>query len=37
MTVAAIAMEVGYKNATHFTAAFKKYFGYLPSDVKNNS
>jgi AraC-like DNA-binding protein len=35
MSIAAIAMEVGYKNATHFTAAFKKHFGYLPSDVKN--
>lgn len=30
-----ISQEVGYKNATHFTAAFKRHFGYLPSDVKN--
>lgn len=34
MSIAAIAMEVGYKNATHFTAAFKRYFGFLPSEAK---
>jgi AraC-like DNA-binding protein len=35
MSIAGIAAEVGYKNATHFTAAFKRFFGYLPSDVRN--
>ncbi|HVU55554.1 MAG TPA: AraC family transcriptional regulator, partial [Puia sp.] len=35
MPVAEIAIEVGYKNATHFTAAFKRHFGYLPSDLRN--
>lgn len=29
-----IAYEVGYKNAAHFTAAFKKHFGFLPSEIK---
>jgi len=29
-----IAFEVGYKNSAHFTAAFKKHFGFLPSDIK---
>jgi AraC-like DNA-binding protein len=28
-----VAYEVGYKNAHHFTVAFKKKFGYLPSRV----
>ena len=28
-----VAYEVGYKNAHHFTVAFKKKFGYLPSKV----
>jgi len=30
-TVSEVAYEVGYKNAHHFTVAFKKRFGYLPS------
>ena len=30
-TISDIAHEVGYKNAHHFTAAFKKKYGYLPS------
>ncbi len=29
-----VSEMVGYKHATHFTAAFKKFFGYLPSLVK---
>lgn len=29
-----IAGKVGYKYATHFTAAFKKYFGYLPTKIR---
>lgn len=31
-TVAQIAEQVGYRHATHFTAAFKKKFGYLPAE-----
>lgn len=29
-----IAEMVGYQHATHFTNAFKKFFGYLPRSVK---
>ncbi len=29
-----IAEIVGYNHATHFTVAFKKFFGYLPSALK---
>lgn len=29
-----IAERVGYKNANHFSLAFKKYFGHLPSLLK---
>lgn len=29
-----IAEIVGYKHATHFTSAFKKFFGYLPRAIK---
>lgn len=32
--VAQVAYEVGYKHSTHFSSAFKKYFGYLPGQVK---
>ncbi len=32
-TVSEVAHEVGYKNAHHFTAAFKKKFGHLPSKM----
>ena len=31
-----IAEEVGYKNATHFTVAFKRYFGDTPKFFRNN-
>jgi AraC-like DNA-binding protein len=31
--VAEIASILGYKHPTHFTAAFKKYFGFLPNQV----
>ncbi|RQO65514.1 hypothetical protein DBR40_23475 [Pedobacter sp. KBW01] len=34
ITIAEIAKKVGYKHATHFTSAFKKYFGYLPNKIK---
>ncbi|MCJ8163441.1 AraC family transcriptional regulator [Pontibacter sp. E15-1] len=29
-----IAYAVGYKKAAHFTAAFKKHYGFLPSEIK---
>lgn len=32
-----IANIVGYQHAQHFTAAFKKSMGYLPSEVKSDS
>ena len=35
INIAEIAKEVGYKHATHFTSAFKKYFGYLPNKIKS--
>ncbi|MBD1365979.1 helix-turn-helix transcriptional regulator [Mucilaginibacter sp. ZT4R22] len=31
--VSEVAHEVGYKNAHHFSVAFKKQFGYLPSKI----
>ncbi|WP_257669306.1 helix-turn-helix transcriptional regulator [Parapedobacter tibetensis] len=33
LKVAAVAQEVGYKYASHFSSAFRKYFGYLPNKV----
>lgn len=33
VSIALISSQVGYKNPQHFTAAFKRYFGYLPSDL----
>lgn len=33
-TVAQVAEYIGYKNATHFTTAFKKKYGILPSTLK---
>lgn len=32
--IADIAEYTGYKHATHFTSAFKKFFGYLPQQIK---
>ena len=34
VTVAEISLKMGYKHATHFTSAFKKYFGYLPNKLR---
>ncbi|WP_256441273.1 helix-turn-helix transcriptional regulator [Chitinophaga sp. HK235] len=34
-SIADISFTVGYKNPQHFTAAFKKHFGYLPSELKS--
>jgi AraC family transcriptional activator of pyochelin receptor len=33
-TIAEIATMSGYKNAQHFTAAFKRKYGYLPKELK---
>lgn len=35
MPIYQIAEDVGYKNATHFSAAFKKYYGELPKQYRN--
>lgn len=32
--IADIASKIGYKHATHFTTAFKKYFGFLPNALR---
>ncbi|MFT2010474.1 helix-turn-helix transcriptional regulator [Pontibacter sp. 13R65] len=32
--IAAIASQMGYKHATHFTSAFKKHFGFPPNKLK---
>ena len=32
--VSQVAEEVGFKYASHFSAAFKKYFGYSPAELK---
>ncbi|RZK80789.1 MAG: AraC family transcriptional regulator [Pedobacter sp.] len=36
MTITQVAAKTGYKHATHFTNAFKKYFGYLPNKLKSS-
>jgi AraC-like DNA-binding protein len=36
-TVGEAADSAGYRNAHHFTVAFKKYFGHLPSELKHIS
>jgi len=35
LSIAEIADKTGYKHATHFTTAFKKYFGFLPNKIKS--
>jgi AraC-like DNA-binding protein len=35
LTVSEISQKLGYKHATHFTSAFKKHFGYLPTKLRN--
>ncbi len=32
--IANVAQQTGYKYPTHFSAAFKRYFGYLPQSLK---
>lgn len=34
--VCSVSEELGYKNPQHFTVAFKKIFGYLPSKLKKD-
>ena len=29
-----VARLTGYKHSTHFTTAFKKYFGFIPNSLK---
>jgi AraC-like DNA-binding protein len=33
--ISTVAEEVGFKYASHFSAAFKKHFGYSPAKLKN--
>jgi AraC-like DNA-binding protein len=35
LSVAEVAEKMGYKYATHFSSAFKKFFGYLPNRIKS--
>lgn len=35
LSVGDIALQVGYKSPAYFTAAFKKHFGVLPSELRN--
>ena len=35
VSIALLSEDLGYKNPHHFTVAFKKHFGYLPSKIKN--
>lgn len=32
--ISAISQQLGYKHATHFTTAFKKFFGYTPNALR---
>lgn len=32
--ISEVARLAGYKHASHFTSAFKKYFGYLPNKIR---
>lgn len=32
--ISEVALKMGYKHATHFTAAFKKYYGFLPNKMR---
>lgn len=35
LQIGEIAQELGYKNPSHFSAAFKKYFGFLPTALRS--
>lgn len=32
--IADVAQMIGYKHSTHFTTAFKKYFGFIPNSLR---
>lgn len=32
--ISEVAKSIGYKHASHFSLAFKKYFGYLPNKIR---
>ncbi|WP_156169582.1 helix-turn-helix domain-containing protein [Sphingobacterium sp. IITKGP-BTPF85] len=32
--VSSISQQLGYRHATHFTTAFKKFFGYTPNALR---
>lgn len=34
LTISFIGNQLGYKHASHFTAAFKKFFGYVPNSLR---
>lgn len=34
LKISAISQQLGYKHATHFTTAFKKFFGYTPNALR---
>ncbi len=36
MNINQIAIHLGYKNANHFSAAFKKQYGFSPSELRRN-
>lgn len=36
LSVEAVALEVGYRHGTHFSAAFKRYYGTLPKKIKSH-
>ncbi|OYW19244.1 MAG: hypothetical protein B7Z54_04295 [Sphingobacteriales bacterium 12-47-4] len=36
MTIKEVGMQVGYTNLSHFSVAFKKEFGVLPSEMREN-
>ncbi|MBB6459860.1 helix-turn-helix domain-containing protein [Flammeovirga kamogawensis] len=36
-TQAMIAMDLGFSTSSHFTAVFKKYYGYTPKEFKKNN
>ncbi|WP_207426738.1 AraC family transcriptional regulator [Pedobacter sp. SYSU D00535] len=36
MSIAEISAQMGYKYPTHFSAAFKKHFGYLPNELNSS-
>jgi AraC-like DNA-binding protein len=33
-SIAEIGMDIGFTYPTHFSAAFKKHFGYLPTHLR---